>query len=971
MTQPEDDSPFLAVTGLAGRFPGAADPQRFWQNLVAGVESITRGPAGANGLVDGADEFDARFFRCSPNEALLLDPQHRLFLECSWSALEDAGHDPAEFPGAIGIYGGSSETEYAAALRAHTARREVTNGWQQLRLGTCLDFLTTRVAYKLGLRGPAVTVQTACSTSLVAVHVAAQALLAGECDMALAGGVTVHLWPKQDEDRDGGYLAPDGRCRTFDAGARGTVFSNGAGVVVLRRLADAIADGDNIRAVIRGSAVNNDGFDKIGFTAPSLAGQAEAVEAALLAAAVPPETVSYLEAHGTGTPIGDPIEVAALTRAFRRGTDRTQFCRIGSVKTNIGHTDAASGVAGLIKTVLALEHRLIPPSLHFRDPNPQIDFQHSPFVVNTDAHAWETGTGPRRAGVSSFGIGGTNAHVVLEEAPTAPAAGPARPWQLLVLSALDGTALDAATGRLAADLRAYPDRALADIAWTLQAGRRHQPHRRFAVCGDGTEAAAALERALPGPAAAAAPPVAFLFPGQGGQYVGMGRELYEHEPEFRARIDECSELLAPELGLDLRSVLYPPPDGAAAAAGQLEHLDVGQPAVFAVEFALARLWAHWGVTPAVVAGHSLGAYAAACVAGVLSLPDALHLLAVRGRLLETLPPGAMLAVPLPEAELGPLLPGGVTVAAVNGPGQCVAAGPSAPVHELRARLAGAGLDTTLLPIPAGGHCGHVDPIVEAFERAVGTVSLRAPAVPMISDTTGAPLSAQEVTTPAYWARHLRRTVRFGDVLTRLLDNPDRVLVEVGPGRTLTGLARKHPAWASGALAVHCLPHPTEPTSDLLTLLTAAGRLWQRGTEIRWPALHDGQRRQRVPLPTYPFQRRRYTVDPPAQPAGTAAPPRIEQLPPPDADRTDLGTPAPAVVPGTPTEQFLIKTFEYLLGGQVEPQDNFFDLGGDSLIANQLLRLVSDGLGSAIPLRAVFQARTITELAARIDEAAGS
>lgn len=978
----DDDNQFIAVTGMAGRFPGAADLGQFWDNLANDVESITRSPSdengvcsSADGVLDGADEFDARFFRCSPNEALLLDPQHRLFLEHSWAALEDAGHDPATFPGAIGVYAGSSETEYAAALRAHSARHAVMSGWQQLRLGTCLDFLTTRVAYKLGLRGPAVTVQTACSTSLVAVHVAVQSLLAGECDMALAGGVTINLWPKPDEDREAGYLAPDGRCRAFDALARGTVFGNGVGVVVLRRLTDALADGDNIRAVVRGSAVNNDGFDKIGFTAPSVDGQAKAVRAALMAAEVPPETVSYLETHGTGTPIGDPVEIAALTRAFSRGTDRRQFCRIGSVKTNIGHTDAASGVAGFIKTVLALEHQLIPASLHYREPNPQIDFEHSPFMVNAAAHPWEAGTLPRRAGVSSLGLGGTNAHVVLEEAPIAPAPGPARPSQLLVVSARSKTALDAATIRLADDLSRHPNRSLADAAWTLQAGRHHQPYRRFAVCSATTEALQALDRANPGRAessrVADQRAIAFLFPGQGSQHVGMGRELYEHEPEFRERMNECSELLMPELGLDLRSVLYPPPDEQSEARARLDDLGVGQPATFAVEYSLAGLWERWGVTPAVVAGHSLGAYAAACVAGVFTLPDALQLLAVRGRLLQTLPPGAMLAVPLSEAELTPLLPDDVAVAVVNGPAQCVAAGRPGPVNELHTRLADAGVDTRILPMPGAGHCEFVEPIVESFERAVGDVTLRSPTVPVLSDMTGAPASAAELTTPAYWAQHLRRTVRFDEVLNQLLDDPARVLIEVGPGRALGTLARRHPAWQPSSQAVHSLPHPTDPTTELHTLLTAAGRLWLSGVALSWPGLHSGQRRRRVPLPTYPFERQRYVVDPPDTPQRGAGPPPVEHPPaPPDVDESDhheLGVRAPL---GTATQRFLAGALEQLLGGQIELYDNFFDLGGDSLIANQLVRMIRDELGSTLQMRTVFEAPTVAQLAVHIDERTG-
>jgi phthiocerol/phenolphthiocerol synthesis type-I polyketide synthase E len=980
----EYDSPFVAVIGMAGRFPGAADLGKFWDNLVTGVESITRTPAPdnsyvqANGILAGTDEFDAAFFGYSPNEALIIDPQQRLFLECAWEALEDAGHDPQSFPGAIGVYGGSSESAYPAALRACRAKLSAIRAWHELRLGTGLDFLTTRVAYKLGLNGPAVTVQTACSTSLVAVHLAAQALLAGDCDMALAGGITAHLWMDYDPPREAGYLAPDGHCRAFDARADGTVFSDGVGVVVLRRLTDALTDGDEIRAVLRGWAANNDGQDKIGFTAPSVDAQARVIRAAHLAAEVAPETISYVEAHGTGTPIGDPIEIAALTRAFRWGTDRTGFCRIGSVKTNIGHADAAAGIAGFIKTVLAIEHGMLPASLHFQRPNPEIDFEQSPFFVNHQLCRWERGPdSPRRAGVSSFGAGGTNVHVVLEEAPDRVPSDPGRPWQLIVLSARDEGVLELATARLADHLHQHPEVPLPDVAWTLQTGRRGLRCRRFAVCTDTEDAAGALDRTEVGRLQTSRVDgdgrAVFLFPGQGGQHVGMSRDLYEHEPEFRARIDECCELLAADIGLDLRAVLYPPAHDATAATVAEKHLErvsVGQPAIFAVEYALAKLLLRWGVAPVAVAGHSLGSYAAACIAEMVSLPDALRLVVRRAQLLESLPRGAMLAVSLPEAELRSFLDDGLAIAVINGPAQCVAAGRSEVVHGLERRLADAGVHARRLRTIGAGHCDHVGPIVAPFADHVRSVTWKPPTIPFMSDTTGNWASPGELTEPAYWIRHLREPVRFGEVLSSLLGDPRLSLLEVGPGRTLVTLAKQHPAFMRSSRAIPTMPHPADPEPELATLLTAVGRLWLSGAAVSWTGVHEGQPRRRVRLPTYPFERLRYSVGPPPQhdaqapdpakagsllvaaPASGGSPVRTQ----PKRDAAVL----------TDTQRCLVEAFEAILGGSVGIGDDFFDLGGDSLVATRLVSLVRDRLGAQIRVRDVFEARTVVQLAAVVE-----
>lgn len=939
----EDESQLIAVVGMSCRFPGAPDSAAFWANLSAGIESVV--PLAA------ADEFDAGFFGYPDGEAVLLDPQQRIFLEICWAALEDAGYDPAGFPGRIGVYAGCSETAYAAALRGQRHRIAFISD-RQIRMATGTDFLTTRVAYKLGLTGPAMTIMAACATSLVAVHTASTALLAGECDMALAGGVTIHLW-RHGEPDDGGMIAPDGHCRAFDAKAAGTVFNDGAGVLVLRRLTDARRDRDTVRALVRGSAVTNDGAARAGFLAPGVDGQARVVRDAHLVAGVDPATIGYVEAHGTGTPLGDPIEVAALTAAFRAGTDQVGYCPIGTVKSNIGHTDAAAGAAGMIKTVLALEHELLPPSLNFESPNPEIDFQTSPFYVTTEPRAWPRDGVPRRAGVSALGLGGTNAHVILEEAPPACRA-PAdqnRPWRLIVQSARDSTALDAASTRLAEHLRLHPDLDLADVEWTLQTGRRAFGVRRYAVGDERSAVIDALTR--PFDSVVAAPhPVAFLFPGLGGQHPGMGRDLYTHEPEFRTWIDRCADLAAPRLGVDLRTVMFTDDPEALADTG------ISQPAVFVTEYALARLLLAWGVRPDVVVGHSLGAYAAACVAEVFTLPDALALVAERGRLLREVPAGAMLAIPLPDTEVAPLLTDDLTVAVVNSPAQCVIAGASASVHRLRDRLDAAGVDARVLRVPVPAHSPHVAPIVGPFEELVRGVPRRAPTTPVISELTGAVLSAEQVTDPAYWSGHLRRTVRFGNALDTIFARPDHTVFEVGPGQALTTVVRRHPHRPDGVLTLPTMPHPLDSTPEPATLLDAVGRFWCVGGTVDWPALHRGRPPTRVPLPTYPFQRRRFRVDPLDGPAADV------QIVPPEP----VVTRTAARVGFDGTQERVASAFRLVLGvPTADLDDGFFALGGDSLTAAQLVRATRHEFGVPVTIRGVFEHSTVAGFARYVDD----
>jgi acyl transferase domain-containing protein len=874
---------------MAGRFPGAHDIREYWRNLRDGVESITfftdeeLEKAGvetarlsapnfikAKGAVENGDAFDAGFFGFTPREAEIMDPQHRLFMECVWTALENAGYDPESYDGAIGLYGGAGMNTYL--LLNLMSNRELLEsvGLLQASIQNRGDHLTTHVAYELNLKGPSLTIQTACSTSLVAVHTACQSLLNCECDMALAGGVTITVPLNNGYTYlEGGIYSPDGHCRAFDERAQGTVEGNGVGVVVLKRLADALLDGDTIHAVIRGSAVNNDGSLKVGYTAPGVSGQAEVIAEAHAVSGVNPETITYVETHGTGTSLGDPVEIEALTQAFRHGTGAKRFCGIGSVKTNIGHLDAAAGVAGLIKTVLALKHRQLPPSLNFENENPRIDFANSPFYVNTKLSEWQSEDGnPRRAGVSSFGIGGTNAHVVLEEAPAPAPSESIRNWCLLPLSARTSTALDVATVNLHAHLKEHPALDLADAAYTLQVGRKTFNHRRVVVCRDTEDAVRALETldakhvftSLQEPRER---PVVFMFPGQGAQYVRMGLELYRAESVFREQIDFCSEMLMPQLGFDLREVLYPTDERLEEAQQKLNQTFVTQPAIFVTEYALATQWMEWGVKAQAMIGHSIGEYVAACLAGVVSLEDALRLVAARGRLIQSLPSGSMLVVSLPELKLRSILERRpeLSLAAVNAPGLCTVAGTKEAVDELEEELKSEGLMCRRLQTSHAFHSPMMEPILKPFIEEVSKATLNAPSVPYLSNVTGNWITAEQATDPAYWARHIRQTVLFHHGVSELFKNPEHLLLEVGPGNTLTVLARHHPQRGPGQLVLSSLRRADEQEPDEAFMLTTLGRLWLANVKVDWTKLSGGERRRRLPLPTYPFERQRYWVDP--------------------------------------------------------------------------------------------------------------
>ena len=905
----------IAIVGAAGRFPGARSLAEYWALLrdgresirpltdaelsVAGVSDALRAHpqyVKAAAVLDDIGWWDAKFWGFTPKDAAIMDPQHRLFLECAYEALEHAGIAPDQAPGRVGVYAGvGMGSWFQRTLLNNRALMDDVGLFLVRHTGNDKDFLSTRVSYELDLRGPSINVQTACSTSLVAMHLAAQALLSGEADVALAGGVTIEL------PNTAGYLfkeneilSPDGHCRAFDAESAGTVFGSGAGVVVLRRLQDALDDGDHILAVMRGSAINNDGAGKIGYLAPSVGGQAEAIAEAIAVAGISADSIDYVEAHGTGTRVGDPIEVAALTQAFRRTANASGYCGLGSVKTNIGHLDTAAGVAGVLKVMLAMQHGEIPASLHFRAPNPLIDFASTPFVVNGTRRSWERRGHRRRAGVSSLGVGGTNAHVVLEEAPTrAPSAPPTRAWQLLPYSARTETALRTMGANLGDHLRDTLDVPLADTAFTLQVGRLAHRHRGVVVASSHTDAANRLDGidatySAMGETGDTTRAPAFLFAGGGAQHPGMARTLYSREARFRAVFEEGLAALDADLATAVRVALFEGGSDASAAA-LLERPSVGLPALLLTQIALARLWEQWGVTPSAMIGHSMGEYSAAHLAGVFSLADVVKLVALRGRLFEQVTPGSMLSVPLPASELAPLLPPSVSIAVINAPGLCVASGPNDGIAALEQQLLAREVECRRIRIAVAAHSALLDPILGEFEAFLRTVRYGAPRIPFVSNRSGRWITTAEAMDPMYWVRHLRETVNFASGLEVLLGDPDRVLIEVGPGRTLTQLAGMHPARGDGHALITSLPalttdaadHGTATTDDQAHLLTALATAWTRGVAVNWRALHD-EPRQRVPLPTYPWERQHYWIESDT-PAATSAP----QASPSDATAQEI------------------------------------------------------------------------------------
>ncbi len=903
----------IAVIGMAGRFGGASNIDGFWENIKSGKECISHFSAeeltGAGmaaeivgdpsyvksyGVLKDKEYFDAAFFGFTPGDADLMDPQMRIFHECCWETLENAGYDPEKYEGLIGVYaGGGHNLDWEIQFRL-SGKNDATGEWAVASLNN-IDYLSTRIAYSLNLRGPAVTIQTACSTSLVAIHMACRALVNRECDLALAGGIEISLATKAGYFYQEGMInSPDGHCRAFDAEARGTVPGDGAGVTLLKPLADALAAGDTVHAVVKGSAVNNDGKLKVGFTAPGVNGQKTVIRAALLSAGVDPTTIGYVETHGTGTLLGDPIEIEALKQAFDTG--KRGYCAIGSVKTNVGHTGTAAGAASFIKTVFMLENHLLPASLHFSAPNPAIDFENSPFYVNTRLKEWKCDKYPRRAGVSSFGIGGTNAHVVLEEytkqlpemllskkentmavqkgggaAPQGALFEKTAPWTptktsyyLILLSAKTPSALEQQTQNLVEYFKKNPGVNLADASYTLQVGRRPFKYRRMAVCSDPTGATFS-----DGIAETRDRPVIFMFPGQGSQYVDMGIDLYKSEPVFRQEMDRCFEILKPLIGYDLKEILYPSfeeyksnKSNRSHISNMIDQTEITQPVIFIIEYALAKLIMTWGIKPWAMIGHSIGEYTAAHLGGVFSLEDALKIATLRGKAMQQMPSGEMLGVPLPEKELSPLLTefGELSLAAVNGPTDCVVSGPPETVNRFALQLLEKGYKSRPLHTSHAFHSQMMDPMLAKFEKIMKQVSLHKPRIPYLSNVTGCWITPEEAVNPAYWVAHARNTVRFHDGLTELLKKAQKaVLVEVGPGRVLSTFARRSPGKTADHSIITLLRHPEENIPDDRYLLSKIGGLWLNGQTIDWQAFHSGRKKRRISLPTYPFERQPYRI----------------------------------------------------------------------------------------------------------------
>ena len=1007
-----DDSYAIAVIGMAARFPGARNVAEFWQNLKNGIESITffsdaeleqplteellSNPnfVRAKGILENIELFDASFFNIPPREAQWMDPQQRLFLECAWSALEDAGYNVETYKSPVAVYAGVNTNSYFLSRLSELFANGAGDSFQ-IHLANEKDHLATRVSYKLNLRGESVTIQTSCSTSLVAVHLACQSLLTGQCDMALAGGVSVRVPQKTGYMYVPGMISsPDGHCRAFDHKAQGTLPGNGLGIVVLKRLAEALADRDHIYAAIKGSAINNDGHLKMGYTAPSIEGQADVIAKALAMAGVGADSVCFIEGHGTGTPIGDPIEVEALTRVFGKQTSRKGFCALGSVKTNIGHLDTAAGVAGLIKTVLVLKHREIPPTLHFEKPNPAIDFADSPFYVNNRPIKCEASSVPCRAGVSSFGIGGTNAHLVLEEVPETLTERSRRPCQLVTLSARTTAALETSASMLANHLETDPDLdALdpADVAFTRNVGRQTFAHKRFAVAHDSAELIRALRSPQPARPDSDAPAnqektVVFLFPGQGSQHVRMAKGLYDCEPTFRTHFDVCAQMLKQARGLDLIEILFPENGSEhdrAEAEETISQPEFALPALFTVEYALAQLWMGWGIKPAALMGHSYGEFIAAALAGVFSLEDAVCLAADRGRLMQKLPRGAMLSVRLPEAEARELLRGELSIASVNSRVSSAVSGPSEEIEELERVLASRKVGCRRLPVPFAYHSSAIDSITPEYVAMIANLTLHDPAIPLISNLTGTWLEPGQATDENYWVDQMRRPVQFAGGLDTLLNTRPAVLLEVGPSQVLTAMARQHLGRRSPNAVLPSLPSQPTTDSDHATLLTALGNLWLNGFEPDWENFYKFEQRRRVALPTYPFEGKRYWVEtsfdgavangnkdrgvPSEQPA--ASPIEPEPPPPKSNGRFSVSRAELAQVYAAPRngiEVGLATIWGEVLGLEaIGIQDNYFELGGDSLLATQIFSRIRQSFSIEISLEKVLLNQTISELSRAI------
>lgn len=985
----------IAIIGMAGRFPGAANVETYWANICSGVVSIRdttdeelrhsgiphsvrsrEGYVSKTAFPENVEWFDAQFFEFAPREAAIIDPQHRLLLECAHEALEDAGQDPDRYEGAISVFAGCALNTYLLAHLMSFPDLLQKLDPVQLNLASSTDFLATRISYKLGLRGISHTVQCACSTSLVAVHLACQSLLSGESDMALAGGAALnfHL-------RYGYFHVPEsmfsarGECRAFDSEADGTVFGNGAGMVVLKRRESAERDRDRIYAIIKGSAVNNDGSAKVGYTAPSVEGQTRVIAEAISNAGVAPETVGYIEAHGTGTALGDPIEIQALAHAYKHAQHETAACLIGSVKANIGHLDCAAGVAGLIKAVQVVRNGFIPPSVNFTTPNQHISFEETPFRINTHLSGWPDGKSPRQAGISAFGVGGTNAHVILgecgsHEAQRSPVSLP----QIFISSAATESALERSIANLNAHRIAHPEIDIGDVAFTLATGRKQLRFRAFEVIEPGpVEIAGQTAHHQTGATDSRTRPFTiFMFSGQGSQWSGMGDELYGSETVFRQEIDRCLSHLSQYMDRDPRALLELSGSREELNA-LLQKTDYAQPLLFAFEYALAQLWLSWGVVPDLLMGHSLGEYVAACIAGTMHLEEALKLVVLRGRLMQATEPGAMLSAPMGEQEAIAFVRSDIALAAINGSSQTVFSGSDISIDALHQVLEKEGIHTRRLPVQRAFHSSLMDPILGKFHEYLDDVSLASPKIPWMSNLTGTLITDEQATDRNYWVHHLRGTVRFHDNLKYAHDREDSIFLEIGPQRVLQQLTSRLPLSAKNQIAISSTANRK---GEYASVLTALGQVWLRGVPIDWAAFYRTKPVRHVSLPTYPFERQKCWIE---RNPGLDAEHRENQgaheLKKPISENSLAITMAARpqlttayVPPATPTQIRIISILEPVLG--IRPlgvNDNFFALGADSLMAVTVVAQLREHFRVEITAAHLYEALDANSLAALIEE----
>jgi phthiocerol/phenolphthiocerol synthesis type-I polyketide synthase E len=891
VTNPHDLSnsdAHIAVVGMSLRLPGATTPEQYWANLAEGVESISHFSlsdllaAGiphqmldnpsfvrSRGMLPGIDEFDGGLFGFTPLESLILDPQQRIFLQLAWEALDYAGCDPTRWDGSIGVFGGTGTAVYMYEVFSNKQLRDQCSPFQ-IGIHNDKDFIATRTSYKLNLTGPSLTIQTACSTSLVAVHLACASLLSGECDLALAGAVSAKCRGAGGYLRDDLHAASeDGHCRPFSKNATGVVPSDGGAIVALKRMADAIRDRDHIHAVILGSAINNDGATKVGFTAPSVDGEARVIREAIAMADLTPKDISMIEAHGTATNLGDRIEIAALKQVFSSSeVPRKRSCALGSAKSNIGHVDTAAGVAGLIKVILALQHRQIPPSLFCENPDPEHELDKSPFYVPTALTVWESERNPRRGGVSSFGIGGTNAHIVVEEPPRIERRPSLTAFQVLPLCAGTRTALERMSKNLSLFLSGHPDSDLQDVAFTMQCGRRSMQWRRFVVANSSASAAQLLATPVEGylaeTARASSHAVIWMFPGHGSQYRGMGSFLRSKFPRFREALDECASAFQQHLGIDIRTYLNE--DASQLLDMPVNRVSISHPCLFAAEYALAQTLLALNVKPTVLIGYSLGEYVAACVSGALSLSDATRIIALRARLIETLPSAAMLHVAAPESALLPVLIPGVSLTAVNSQYSCTVGGTEKSVSAFEGVLAHAGIVFWRVRAGVAGHSEWLDPILDAFASQIRGLRMKVPRVPFVSNLTGELATTADLDDSEYWVKQFRNPIKFHQGFKAALAGSHGAgsLVECGPGNYLTSLALAQVEDRKQWKPVHLLRHHREKRDDEELFLDAVGLLWSGGEAIDWNQLPRSENVRKTLLPSYPFEPHAYWVETPSE-----------------------------------------------------------------------------------------------------------